>query len=67
MMIGDMVRFRYLQGDLPRNKPPVIKIGKVIEATKTGYLVEIRRDADIKCMNGTICNRNAADIIEVLK
>jgi len=59
---GQKVRFLYQTKEVKGNEVKEYKKGIVKQITQTGYIIQIAGDLSVKSMDGTLCNRNEADV-----
>ena len=62
LKIGQEVRFLYQAKEVKGNEVKEYKKGIVKQITQTGYIIQIADDMSVKSMDGTLCNRNEADV-----
>lgn len=59
---GQKVNFMYRIAEIKGKKVIEYKKGIITQITTTGYDIQIVDDLSVKCMDGTICNRNEKDV-----
>ena len=59
---GQGVTFVYQTLQIKGQEVKIYKKGIIEQTTQTGYVIQIVDDMSLKYMDGTLCNRNEADV-----
>ena len=59
---GQEVTFLYKTLQIKGHEVKVYKKGIIKQITQIGYVIKIVDDLSVKCMDGTLCNRNEKDV-----